>query len=54
MKDLAEADESYPKLLEHMRTLCRFFRNATYRAHIQNLLRGTCDVKVLDAFTAGF
>jgi len=53
MKEICEADDDWPKILDHLRALCRFFRNQSYREHIQNCLRGKTNVSVLDVFTAG-
>ena len=53
MKDICEADPDWPKLLEEMRVLCRFFRNEGYRNHLKNCLRGRIDPNILE-FSAGF
>eukprot|EP00973_Karenia_brevis_P046375 6430363-Karenia_brevis.AAC.1 len=58
MKEAAHYFPDYPEWLQHLRCLCKFFRNDHYRAHLMKVLRGRCDGldldKLLKWFTAGF
>ena len=57
MKSTANRLDSWPLYLRHLRELCRFFRNDSYRQHIRRRLRTLpAHLKVLlkKAFTAGF
>ena len=54
MKDLAKRWPLWPQTLEHLRSLCRFFRVETWRQHLVQLLRDRIPglEKLLKTFTA--
>lgn len=56
MKTVAESAPEWPRVLAHLRSLCKFFRNESYRRHIARRLKGTLPGldQLLRYFTAGF
>jgi len=55
MKGAAENMPEWPSFLTNMRSLCKFYKNSTYRSHIRRKLELREDVnKSLLSFTAGF
>ena len=40
----------WPRMNEEIRALVHFFRNKSYRKHIQRCLKGRCNTKPLDTF----
>ena len=55
MKSLASRFKDWPQNLSSMRSICKVFRNLTYRDHIRNKLElPPEEKKKLKSFTAGF
>jgi len=52
MKQLAQSVPTWTKVIAQLQELCRFFRNKTWRMHIQRSLRGRTDVTCLKSFSA--
>ena len=55
MKALAEEFHMWPVYIKHLRVLCKFFKNDSYRTHIENKLKDFPNINALvKSFTAGF
>ena len=57
MKDVCKEFPLYPTYLHHMQKLCSFWRNETYRRHIQRVIQAPRELEVdkkLTSFTASF
>ena len=56
MKSVAEAVPAWPDIITHLRALCAFLHNTSWRNHIKNMLKGNADLglKLLDSWTASF
>jgi len=54
MSSVANSYKYWPEIIGQIRTLVHFFRNESYRTHLQLVLKGRCDTKCLDHFQASF
>jgi hypothetical protein len=51
---LCSSDRHWPEINDHLRALVHFFRNKSYREHLEFVLRGKCNTTCLKTFEASF